>query len=61
MLGDNGLNITIRLGWDICIFKKLGQRFACGMRHLGETAQNGVFLGWDFFPSRQPESGFEGA
>ena len=38
-----------RLGRDIGLFKKIGQRFACGMRHLGETAQNGVFLGCDFF------------
>ena len=33
---------TNRLGWDIGIFKKVGQRCAWQMRHLGETAQNGV-------------------
>ena len=36
---------TNRLGRDMRIFKKLGQRFAWRMQHLGETAQNGVFWG----------------
>ena len=40
---------TNRLGWDIGLLKKLGQRFACGMRHLGETAQNGMLLGREMF------------
>ena len=52
---------THRLYRDIRIFGKIGQRFTCGMQHLGETAQNGVFLGEHLLPSRQPESGFEGA
>ena len=38
-----------RLGRDIGLFKKVGQCFACGMRHLGETARNGVFLGRQLF------------
>ena len=44
MLRDVGLNIKTFLGREIGLFKKLGQRFACGMWHLGETAQNRVVL-----------------
>ena len=44
MLGDDGLNIQTASAEALVYSKKIGQRFACGMRHLGETAQNGVFL-----------------
>ena len=45
MLEDDGLNIQTALVGTFVYSKKIGQRFALGMRHLGETDQNGVFWG----------------
>ena len=61
MLGDDGLNIQTALVGTFVYSKKIGQCFACGMRHLGETAQHGFFWAVIVLPSRQLESGFEGA
>ena len=50
MLGDDGLNI--QPPWpEHWFIQKLGQRFACGIRHLGETAQTRVFLDRAKLPS----------
>ena len=49
MLGDDGLDIQTALAGTLVYSKKVGQRFACGMWHLGETAQNGVFWGRHIF------------